>query len=211
MPKWKPFSASASNATIEYLPDHLIPHPGSSLRQSLRIEMAQGARGIFLDNFAAGRAALNERWQFRDLDSRMEVFLRSTPIYANRTRIAGAAAPSPSFPVAIPNPRRESSGACSAARPLPASPNCMSDYSYSGTLLIIADQFPDWRQVLSAFRSEIESLPEIFGGVSLLAHSGCCVRYLAKSAIDFHCATHRLWTIARNQVLHLPPLDLRKY
>ena len=201
----------APNSTIEYLPDHLIPHPGASLHQSLQVQMAPGARGIFLDNFAAGRAALNERWQFRDLDFRMEVFLRSKLIYANRTRIAGAAALWPSFPVVLPNARREASAVSSAAGALPFSLGCMSDYSYSGTLLIIADQFPDWRQVLSALRSEIESLPEIFGGASLLVHSGCCVRYLAKSAIDFHRATHRLWTIARNQVLHLPLLDLRKY
>jgi urease accessory protein len=201
----------ASQATIEYLPDHLIPHPGSSLRQSLHIKLAQGARGIFLDNFAAGRAALNEYWQFRDLDSRMEVFLRSTPLYANRTKIAGPAASSPSFLAVVPNSHRGSRDLSSTTHSLPLARGRMSGYSYFGTLLIVADQFPDWRPVLSALRSEIESLPGIFGGASLLAHSGCCVRYLATSAIAFQGATHRLWTIARSEVLHLPPLDLRKY
>jgi urease accessory protein UreH len=93
----------------------------------------------------------------------------------------------------------------------PANLGRMSDYSYSGTLLIVADQFTDWRPVVSALRAELESLPEVLGGVSLLTHSGCSARYLAKSAIPFQSATHRLWTAARRQVLHLPPLDLRKY
>ena len=299
------------NATLEYLPDHVIPHPGASLRQCLRIEMAEGARGIFLDNFAVGRAALSERWVFRDYDSRIELLLRGKPIYLNRTKIIcgpatrssgtvtpdcaplilpatgtatfGCASPDSALSsVVIPSERGDEGsllrmaqtsssrntgtdgsptaigaeslppfrgselqlrhnrsttiGALAPEEPVstfpansqgmspetaaplqiphqshPASLGRMSDYSYSGTLLIVADQFTDWRPVVSALRAELESLPEVLGGVSLLTHSGCSARYLAKSAIPFQSATHRLWTAARRQVLHLPPLDLRKY
>lgn len=175
-----------SAATLEYLPDRVIPHVGSSLKQSLRVEMADGSRGIFLDAFASGRAALNEHWNFRDFDSRTEVFVRGRPVYMHRMKI---------------DPREFD----------PASLGHMGDYSYSGSLLVIVDQFDAWRPVLAALRAEIEALPGIFGGVSLLTHSGCSVRYLAKSAIDFHDATARLWTAARQQAFKLPALDLRKY
>src|SRR6202166_2036160 len=47
-------------ATLEYLPDHVIPHTGSALRQSLRVEMGRGSRAIILDSFAAGRVARDE-------------------------------------------------------------------------------------------------------------------------------------------------------
>src|ERR1700722_1771944 len=48
-------------ATLEYFPDHVIPHAGSSLRQSLRVEMARGSRMIFVDSLASGRVAHGER------------------------------------------------------------------------------------------------------------------------------------------------------
>ena len=83
----------ATGATLEYLPDHVVPHAGSMLRQTLRIEMQPGSRGIFLDAFAAGRVAQNEHWRFRQFDSRTEVTLRGKLIYLSRTKIRGAAQP----------------------------------------------------------------------------------------------------------------------
>src|SRR5258706_3325431 len=44
-------------STLEYLPDHVIPHAGSALPQSLRVEMERGSRSTILDSFAAGRVA----------------------------------------------------------------------------------------------------------------------------------------------------------
>ena len=87
----------------------------------------------------------------------------------------------------------------------------MGGYSYCGSLLLIAGQFENWPAMLAHVRAELESAPEIFGGASLLAHSGCAVRYLAQSAIDFQSVTERLWTVARRGLLGLPPLALRKY
>jgi urease accessory protein len=188
----------ARNATLEYLPDHIIFHPGSSLRQSLRVEMSEGSGGILLDNFAAGRATLDEQWIFRDYDSRTEVFLRGKPIYLNRTRVT---------PVTIVPSAAPASNLCQLAARRSPLPDC----SYSGTLLVVADQFPDWRPVVASLRAELEAAPGVRGGTSLLTSSGCSARYLAKSAIAFHSVTARLWTAARREVFHLPPLDLRKY
>ena len=174
------------NATLEYIPDHVIPHPGSSLRQSLRVEMDEASRGIFFDGFACGRVALGEAWQFRDFDSRMEVFLRGKPIFANRTKIV---------------PTSNDSAALGR----------MGGYAYCGALIMVADKFEKWNALVEAFRAAFETMPGIFGGASLLAHSGCSVRYLAHSAIDFHAATERLWTISREILLNLPAFELRKY
>src|SRR6202043_1598196 len=74
-------------ATLEYFPDHVIPHAGSSLRQSLRIEMARGSRAIILDSMASGRVAHGERWSFAEMDSRTEVYVCDRPAYINRTKI----------------------------------------------------------------------------------------------------------------------------
>jgi urease accessory protein len=189
----------ATGATLEYLPDHVIPHAGSHLRQTLRIEMQQGSRGIFLDAFAAGRVAQNEHWRFRQFDSRTEVTLRGKLIYLSRTNIAGAAQPATSH---SPLVTRHSP---------PSSLGCMSTYSYCASLLIVADSFPDWRPVLASLRAELEAVPGIIGGASLLTEAGCSARYLASSAIALHEATRRLWTAARREVLHLPPFDPRKY
>ena len=185
----------APGATLEYLPDHVVPHAGSMLRQSLRIEMQPGSRGIFLDAFAAGRVAQNELWRFREFDSRTEVTLRGKPIYLSRTKLT------PEQP-ALASPQSLAASHSSQAWPLP---------SYSASLLIVADQFPDWRPVVASLRAELDAVPGVIGGVSLLPEAGCSVRYLAKSAIDLHEATRLLWTAARRQAFCLPPLDLRKY
>src|ERR1700693_557111 len=77
-------------AALEFLPDHVIPHTGSALRQSLRIEMARGSRAIILDSMASGRVAHGERWKFTEMDTRTEVYAHDRPVYINRTRIAPA-------------------------------------------------------------------------------------------------------------------------
>jgi urease accessory protein len=196
----------ASGATLEYLPDHVVPHAGSMLRQSLRIEMQPGSRGIFLDAFAAGRVAQNERWRFREFDSRTEVTLSGKLIYLSRTKICGAATPGGALaPEGIPFVDAQAAG----GQPLATSHSSLPPYSAS--LLIVADQLSDWRPVVASLRAELDAVPGVIGGVSLLSEAGCSVRYLAESAIALHGATRLLWTAARREVFRLPPLDLRKY
>ena len=77
-------------ASLEYLPDHVIPYRDSKLRQSLRVEMGRGSRAIFWDALAAGRVAHGERWNFHEVDSRMEISLRGRTVFLNRTRIRPA-------------------------------------------------------------------------------------------------------------------------
>jgi urease accessory protein UreH len=180
------------------------------LRQSLRIEMQPGSRGIFLDAFAAGRVAQNERWRFREFDSRTEVTLSGKPIYLSRTKICGATDNQPSkagalAPEEIPLTDAQAAG----GQPLATSHSSLPPYIAS--LLIVSGQLPDWRPVVASLRAELDAAPGVMGGVSLLAEAGCSVRYLAESAIGLHEATRLLWTAARREVFRLPPLNLRKY
>lgn len=178
-----------AGSRLECLPDHVIPHPGSSLRQTLRVEMEQGSSGIFFDGFAVGRVALDEAWRFRDFDSRTEILVSGKPVFANRTKLSGAANDS------VPQSSFER----------------MSGYAYCGSLVFVADEFREWSALIEDLRSALDSIPGILGGVSLLPRAGCSARYLAHCAIEFHTATETLWALARRHIFNAPPIDLRKY
>ena len=173
-------------ASLEYLPDHVIPHAGSELRQSLRVEMARQSRAIIWDAIAAGRLARGERWDFRALESRTEILLCGRPLFINRTMI----------------------------NPLVQRPDrlgLMEGFSYVASLAVLADGFKAWETLVASFEAQLNRLPQILGGVSQLATSGCLVRLFAHSAADLTLAQVKLWAQARELILGLAPFDLRKY
>ena len=173
-------------ASLEYLPDHVIPHAGSELRQSLRVEMARESRAIIWDALAAGRLARGERWDFRALQSDTEILLCGRPLFINRTRLN---------PV-VQRPERL---------------GLMEGFSYVASLAVLADGFRGWEGLIASIEAQLERLPQVLGGVSLLAASGCLVRLFTHSAADLTLAQARLWAQARELVLGLAPFDLRKY
>jgi urease accessory protein len=173
-------------ATLEYFPDHVIPHAGSALRQSVRVEMARGSRAILLDSMASGRVAHGERWSFTEMDSRSEVYACGRPIYINRTKI-------------VPATNR------------PDRLGWMEEFDYASCLALFDDGFARWPQVASALNEELKSAPNIRGGATLVSRGGCVVRFLARSASDMTQANKALWDMAREMLVHLPPLDHRKY
>ena len=173
-------------ATLEYLPDHVIPHAGSALRQSLRVEMERGSRAIILDSFAAGRVARGERWNFSQIDSRTEIVVCGEPAFLNRTFIN-------------PTPQK------------PERQGLMEQFGYLACLSLFADGFDGWPAVAAAMNGELLNVPQMKGGVSLLARCGCTVRYLANSASDMTRTNKILWDAARELVLRLPRFDHRKY
>jgi urease accessory protein len=176
----------ATGSTLEYLPDHLIPHPGSSLRQVVLVEMDAGSRGIFFDTFAAGRQALHEQWKFRDLDLRSEIKLNGRLIFLNHLKM-------------IPfSHSRQSLG-------------IMGDFFYAASLTVVDDHLRDWPQILASLRRELENIPNIQAGASLLAAAGISIRFLTNSAIALTETITKLWTAVRHHVFQLPPFDLRKY
>ena len=173
-------------ATLEYFPDHVIPHVGSALRQSLRIEMARGSRAIIFDSMASGRVAHGERWSFTEMDSRTEVFSCGRPAYINRTRI-------------IPAAKR------------PDRLGWMEVFDYMSCIGLFAEGFTSWKEACAALNEELKSMPHICGAASLLSRGGCVVRFLARSASDMTQAHKQLWDVARASLLHLSPFEHRKY
>jgi urease accessory protein len=173
-------------ASLEFLPDHVIPHRDSRLRQSLRVEMARGSRLILWDALAAGRIAHGERWNFHEVDSEIEIFLRGQPIFLNRTKIGPA----------ILDPKRL---------------GFAEEFNYLATLAIVADEFTSWQEAVTAMQAELKDMPQIYAGASALANSGCIVKLLARSASDLLHAQTTLWARARQSVFGSGPMDLRKY
>jgi urease accessory protein len=173
-------------ATLEYFPDHVIPHIGSSLRQSLLLEMAPGSRAILFDSMASGRVAHGERWCFTEVDSRTDVYGNGRPVYINRTRI-------------VPALHR------------PEQLGLMEEFDYLSSMYVFADGFTGWKDFAATLHEELSSVPEIRGGASVLARGGCVVRFLARSAPHMTLANKRLWDTARERLAHLPPFDYRKY
>jgi urease accessory protein len=173
-------------ATLEYFPDHVIPHERSALRQSLHIEMARGSRAIILDSMASGRIAHGERWSFTEMDLQTEVLMCERPAYINRTRI---------FP----------------AKNRPDRLGWMQEFDYMSCMGLFADGFTGWKEVCAVINQELKSIPNIRSGATLLSRGGCMVRFLAVSASDMTHAQKRLWDVAREGLLHLPPFEHRKY
>ena len=173
-------------ATLEYFPDHVIPHAGSALRQSLRIEMARGSRAIILDSMASGRVAHGERWSFTEMDSRTEVYACGRPAYLNRTRI-------------VPATKR------------PDRLGWMEEFDYMSCMGLFADGFMRWKEVCAALNEELKTLPNVCGGATLVSRGGCVARFLARSASDMTLANKKLWDVARGKFAGLPPFDHRKY
>ena len=176
----------SEGATLEYLPDHVIPHAGSALRQSLRVEMERGSRAIILDSFAAGRVARGERWNFSQIDSRTEVIACGKPAFLNRTIINPAALK-------------------------PERPGLMEQFGYMACLSLFADGFDGWPAAAAAMNAELQNVPQVKAGVSLLARGGCTIRYLANSAPDVTRTNKLLWDAGRELILRLPRFDHRKY
>lgn len=173
-------------ATLEYLPDHVIPHAGAALQQRLRVEMAPGSRAIITDAFAIGRIACGEAWTFTQLDSRTDVLLQGDPMYVSRSLID-------------PSRRR------------PQRIGEMQRFEYAGNLVALADTFSGWSGVTRAMNGVLAGFGGVLGGVGLLARGGCVARFLARSAFELTRVTTELWRIARELVLQRPSFDLRKY
>ncbi len=178
-----------SGAHLDYLPDHLIPHEGADLRQSVRIDIAAGGSCVFWDALAAGRVVRGELWRFRRIDSRVEVFHGGEALYIGRSLI-------------VPGARD------------PARMAVMDDYGYTASLLALGD-FDAAEASRSILGVCAAGSREGRGGrlvaASPLRRGGCVVRILTRSAIELAEAQSLCWNWVRGNVYGLPAIDLRKY
>jgi urease accessory protein len=178
--------AIGEGASLEYLPDHVIPHSGSRFHQSLRVEMEPRSRGIFWDSLAAGRVARGERWEFHEVDSRLEIFMRGRPVFLNRTRIQPAAFD-------------------------PRGMGVTDGFDYLATLVVVADKLDGWNEIAATMTAELARRPELRTGVSALTSSGFVIKLLARTASEMAYAQAILWRHARQAILGSDVVDLRKY
>jgi urease accessory protein len=174
------------NARLEYVPDHLIPHHDSSLRQKLHIEVGRGGRAIIWDALAAGRIAHGESWDCREIDSRIEISLCDRAIFLNR---------------AVISPSTHAPSQLGIAR----------GFNYVATLIVVSEETDACLAVSASFHEKLSAIPDVYGGVSLLAMNGCVAKLLARSASALVHAQVALWSSARQIVFGAPAVDLRKY
>ena len=177
--------AVGKNAILEYLPDHLIPHPGAALRQTFDVTMEHGSCAIVYDAIAAGRIGRGERWKFRELSSEVSMRLEGMRRYFSRASL-------------IP--------ASQALHGLGA----MEGFDYFGSIIGIRDRARTTKEDINAIDAAITSTHGVWGGASALPANGFVAKFLASSAHAVNRAMLSGWSAARMQLIGLPRFDLRK-
>lgn len=76
-----------SGAHLQLYLEPVIPFAESILRQTMRIDVAPGARLVFWEGFMAGRVGRGESWQFRELSSETQLHLNGRLSYLERFRL----------------------------------------------------------------------------------------------------------------------------
>jgi urease accessory protein len=175
-----------AGAILEYVPDHVIPHPGSVFHQSLTVEMGPKSRAILVDAFAIGRLARGERWTFTEMVNRIAVSSRGQPLFLDRMRL---------------DPSSQTLAALGA----------MESFGYLATVGLFADGVDAWDSMVLSLQEELLKSPSIRGAASPISRGGCVVRLLAHSAPDLTQGVRNIWTLARRLLFGLPAVDLRKW
>jgi urease accessory protein len=175
-----------AHATLEYLPDHLIPHAGAAVDQVLRIDMTKGSRAIVYDAMAAGRVGRGERWQFRELTSEVALTHDGRPRYLNRTRIAPALQPVDQL-------------------------GWMERCNYLGTIVMATDEPCDWKGLAAVLDGELQGIEGVQGSASPIAHGGCVARFITVSADSLNRCALKIWAIARRELIGRAAFSLRKF
>jgi urease accessory protein len=172
-------------ATLEWLPDHLIPSPGARLRQSTEIALGPEATLLYLDAWAVGRAARGETWGFDLLDSRLVIRDESGTLLRERSILSGGL------------PRDGLGGT--------------EGFGYVATFLAARPGRGDWDDLARALHEALgASRSGVRAGVSSLARGGLLVRLLCPSAPALRACVDALWARGRRLLLDKGPLDLRK-
>ena len=172
-----------ADAALEYLPDHLIPSPGSRLRQTTEVLLAPGATFIGLDAWAVGRVARGERWRFDSLDSAFVVSDARGPLLRERAILTGAC------------PRDGLAGT--------------EGQDYVATFVAVAPSLDAWEGLAEELSAAVLGSPTRVA-VTPLSRGGLIARLLCPSAPALREAVDVLWTLSRLRVLGLNALCLRK-
>lgn len=168
-------------ATLEWVPDHTIPYADSSFRQSIDVEVADGAALVLVDAFSAGRVARGEAWRFRHLDSRITIADDRGPILHDRFVLDGGTGW--------------------------ARLGFAEAHPYFGSIVVVADGDP--ASLVAALDAATAAVPDAVAATAQLSRRGVLVRCLAADAPAMTSVIDAAWTAAR-RALGRAPLALRK-
>ena len=171
----------ASDAVVEWVPDHTIPFAGSIFRQRIHVTLGARARLILVDAFAAGRVARGEAWTFGVLDSALTISDEGGCRLHDRFVLEGGA-------------RWTGLGLAEGA-------------PYFATMVVAGDGGSD---VLGSIQRALAGSRDIRHGAAPLSGGGAIVRCLAPTAPALLDTLDTVWSEARRALLGLPALVLRK-
>jgi urease accessory protein len=174
--------ALAPGAVVEWVPDHVIPSAGAALRQSLEVDAGEGATLIAVDAFAAGRVACGEAWRFALLDSALTVRDAAGLVLHDRFVLGGGA--------------RWGGLGFAEARP------------YFATVVVVAEVGLD--DLVAGMSDALAPVDGFTAAAARLPRRGVMIRCLAAAAPALTDGLGALWRLARQHVLGLPPIALRK-
>ena len=177
-----------SGAVLEWFPEHTIPFAGSRFRQSLRATVESGATLLLWDALASGRIASGERWAFTDLENDIRITMASGSSLLERY---------------VLDPSTDLGGVGLA-----------EEWDYVASFYVVNDAIPPevWTGLESNIAVFLDTKPgAVLGGVSTPPVPGLAVKLLARTAPDLLAMMDALWAAAREAVLKLPPVSLRKY
>jgi len=175
----------ATGGRLEYVPDHLIPSPGSRLRQETEIILETGGTALIWDAWSVGRPARDEVWAFAELDLRLDVRDAEGPILQERARLVG----------------RGAWDGLGGAEGMP----------YHGVFVAVESGRAGWGPVAGALDEALShDRTTVRGGAAILGRAGVLARVAAPSAHALTEAAEALWTAGRRALFDRPPLRLRK-
>ncbi|MBI4638901.1 MAG: urease accessory protein UreD [Candidatus Rokubacteria bacterium] len=172
-----------AGATLEWVPDHTIPFAGAALRQTIDAEVAEGARLVLVDAFAAGRVARDEAWRFALLDSTLRLRDARGWVFADRFVLRGG-------------------NLGDWPRPGPT-----DGWPYFATVVCVGEGLERFaaevaRALPRGADARVAAAP--------LPRRGVVVRCLAASAPALTETVELIWGTARREFLGIPALALRK-
>ena len=166
----------APGASLEFLPDTIIPFAGSEYDQTTEIHLAAGAALFYWETLAAGRLAYGERFAFDRVTMRTGIYVDGIPVALDR--------------VNLEPPVREMG---SAIR--------FGEFVYSATFYacLAGTEAAQWVALEAELGELTERLsgPHIQWGVSALVADGLVVRGLSHSAGDMASGLLAFWRMAK--------------
>ncbi len=176
-------------ATVEYLPEVVIPFAGSRFRQSMDVSIGPNAGFIGWETLAAGRIASGEEFEFALFDSECTVRSDTRPLALERYSL-------------VPSAR----SLRSVAR--------WGRFRYTATMYVCHTGVAQsrWHDVESSLNEAAfeRASPAARWGVSALVSGGLVIRGLALEAHHITAGLHTFWDLAKRELWGEPALPPRR-